>query len=47
MFHLNSGVHFDEVKVIVLINQEFDGARGKVIGRFDQFYRGGAYNLNI
>ena len=36
MFDLDAGVHFDEVEVVVLVDDELDGAGVGVVGRLDQ-----------
>ena len=38
MFHLQARVHFEEVEVLLLIDQEFDGAGIGVIGRLRDFH---------
>jgi len=38
MFHLQTGVHFKEIKIMVFINEEFDRARIDVIHSLRGFY---------
>src|SRR3989442_3838280 len=37
MFHLDAGVHFHEEEVVVLVEQELDGAEIPVVHGFDGF----------
>ena len=36
MLHLDPGIHFDEVEVVVAVQQEFDGTRVAVAGALGQ-----------
>ena len=39
MFHLQAGIHFEEVIVAVLVYQKLDRSRTDIIDRFSRSYR--------